>query len=126
MCANRGEGVKTYSIRKIKRQTNLDRHGPRPITNVFHLPDPTYFSLQTTFKAVFPSATTVYNTFFKSSVFSFHVVSSLVSLDRLFRVWGEGGGGSGERGGNSGIGPVGECKRAGLKVGGVVFPRPLV
>ncbi len=27
--------------RKIKQQTNLDRHGPRPISNICHLPDPT-------------------------------------------------------------------------------------
>jgi hypothetical protein len=35
---------------KIKRQTNLDRHDLRPIPNVCHLPDPPWFSLQTTFK----------------------------------------------------------------------------
>ncbi len=36
--------------KKIKQQTNLDRHGPRPIANACHLPDRTCFSLQTTFK----------------------------------------------------------------------------
>ncbi len=34
---------------KIKRQTNLDRHSLRPIPNVCHLPDPPWFSVQTTF-----------------------------------------------------------------------------
>jgi hypothetical protein len=104
VCANRGEGVKTYSNRKIKRQTNLDRHGPRPITNVCHLPDPTYFSLQTTFKAVFPSATTVFNNVYKSSAFISSIVSSLVSLDRLYRVSGRRGRGIGG-GGKSAIWP---------------------
>jgi hypothetical protein len=28
---------------KIKRETNLDRHGLRPIPNVCHLPDPPWF-----------------------------------------------------------------------------------
>jgi hypothetical protein len=37
---------------KIKRQTTLDRHGPRPIPNICHLPDPSSFSLPTTFKEV--------------------------------------------------------------------------
>jgi hypothetical protein len=32
-----------------KRQTNLDRHSPRPIANVCHFPGPPFFSLQTTF-----------------------------------------------------------------------------
>ncbi len=36
--------------RKIKRKTNLDRHGPRPIPIICHLPDPPSFSLPTTFK----------------------------------------------------------------------------
>jgi hypothetical protein len=36
--------------KKIKQQTNLDRNRLRPTANVFHLPDPTFFSLQTTFK----------------------------------------------------------------------------
>jgi hypothetical protein len=36
---------------KVKRQTNLDRHGLRPIPNVCHLPDPPWFSLQTTFNS---------------------------------------------------------------------------
>jgi hypothetical protein len=35
---------------KINRETNLDRHGLRTIRNLCHLPDPTWFSLQTTFK----------------------------------------------------------------------------
>jgi hypothetical protein len=35
---------------KIKRQTNLDRQGLRPLPNVCHLPDPPWFSVQTTFK----------------------------------------------------------------------------
>ncbi len=35
--------------RKIKRETNLDRHSLRPIPNVCHLPEPPWFSLQTTF-----------------------------------------------------------------------------
>ena len=34
----------------MKQQTNLYRHGPRPIANVCQLPDPTCFSLQTNFK----------------------------------------------------------------------------
>jgi hypothetical protein len=34
--------------KKIEKQTNLDRHGLRPIANVCHIPDPTCFSLQTT------------------------------------------------------------------------------
>jgi hypothetical protein len=40
--------IKEYS--KIKRHTNLDRHGPRPIATVCHLPGPPSFSLQTTFE----------------------------------------------------------------------------
>jgi hypothetical protein len=37
---------------KIKRETNLDRHGLRPIRNLCYLPDPHWFSLQTTFKSL--------------------------------------------------------------------------
>jgi hypothetical protein len=29
--------------KKIKRQTNLDRHGPRPVANVCLLPGPLFF-----------------------------------------------------------------------------------
>ncbi len=36
---------------KVKQQKNLDRHGPRPIPNVCHLPDPPWYSVQTTFKS---------------------------------------------------------------------------
>jgi hypothetical protein len=35
---------------KIKRQTKLDRRGPRPIPIICHFPDPSSFSLPTTFK----------------------------------------------------------------------------
>jgi len=34
---------------EIKRQKNNDRHGPRPIPNVCHIPHPPSFSIQTTF-----------------------------------------------------------------------------
>ncbi len=37
---------------KIKRETNLDRHCLRPIRNLCHLPDPPWFSLQTTFNSL--------------------------------------------------------------------------
>ncbi len=36
----------------IKRKTNLDRHGQRPIPIICHLPDPPSFSLPTTFKGI--------------------------------------------------------------------------
>ncbi len=35
---------------KFKFQINLDRHGPRPIRTICHLPDPPPFSLFSTFK----------------------------------------------------------------------------
>jgi hypothetical protein len=35
---------------KIKSKINLDRHGPVPVPNNRHLPQPPWFSLQTTFK----------------------------------------------------------------------------
>jgi hypothetical protein len=35
---------------KIKRRKNIDRHSPRPIPNVCHLPDLPWFSLQTSFE----------------------------------------------------------------------------
>ncbi len=36
---------------KIKREKNINRHGQRHIVNVWHLSDPPYFSLLTTFKS---------------------------------------------------------------------------
>ncbi len=42
--------LKSKTDIKIKRQTNLDRHGPRPIAKVCHLPVHPLFLLQTTFK----------------------------------------------------------------------------
>ncbi len=36
----------------IKRQTNLDCHGPRPLSNICHLPDLYSFSLQTIFEYI--------------------------------------------------------------------------
>jgi hypothetical protein len=41
--------IKNKDDSKIKRETNLDRHGSRPIINVCHLLGPPSFSLQTTF-----------------------------------------------------------------------------
>ncbi len=35
-----------------RRQRSVDRHGPRPIPNVWHLPDLSQFSLSATFKSV--------------------------------------------------------------------------
>jgi hypothetical protein len=39
--------------KKIKRKTNLDRRGPRPLPTICHLPDPPSFSLPTTFNVCF-------------------------------------------------------------------------
>jgi hypothetical protein len=35
---------------KIKKQTDIDRHGPKPSSNSSHPPNPPPFSLSTTFK----------------------------------------------------------------------------
>jgi hypothetical protein len=39
-----GNRLKTKDDSKIKREKNLDRHGPGPITNIYHLPGPPSFS----------------------------------------------------------------------------------
>jgi hypothetical protein len=36
---------------QVKRQTDIDHHGPKYILIICHLPDPPIFSLPTTFKA---------------------------------------------------------------------------
>jgi hypothetical protein len=35
---------------QVKRQTDIDHHGPKYILIICHLPDPPTFSLPTTFK----------------------------------------------------------------------------
>ena len=35
---------------QVKRQTDIDHHGPKYILIICHLPDPPIFSLPTTFK----------------------------------------------------------------------------
>jgi len=49
----RTETDKIKDDSKIKRETNLDGHGLRPIPNVCHLPDPPWFSSQTTLNGRF-------------------------------------------------------------------------
>jgi hypothetical protein len=39
-----------FNTRKVKRQTDIDHHGPKYILIICHLPDPPIFSLPTTFK----------------------------------------------------------------------------
>ena len=34
----------------INKQTDIDRHGPEPSLNSSHTPDPSHFSIPTTFK----------------------------------------------------------------------------
>jgi hypothetical protein len=41
---------------KIKKQTDLDRHGPKPSSNSSQPPKPPPFSLPTTFKDDFPAS----------------------------------------------------------------------
>jgi hypothetical protein len=43
--------IKIGDDSKIKRQTNLDPHVPRLKVNIYHLSDPSCFSLQTNFIA---------------------------------------------------------------------------
>ena len=40
---------------QVKRQTDIDHHGPKYILIICHLPDPPIFSLPTTFKLRFSS-----------------------------------------------------------------------
>ena len=37
---------------QVKRQTDIDHHGPKYILIICHLPDPPTFSLPTTFKVM--------------------------------------------------------------------------
>ena len=37
---------------QVKRQTDMDHHGPKYILIICHLPDPPTFSLPTTFKRI--------------------------------------------------------------------------
>jgi hypothetical protein len=45
-----GNRLNSKTTANEKKRNKLDRHGPRPIRNVCHLPGPPSFSLQTTFK----------------------------------------------------------------------------
>jgi hypothetical protein len=45
-----GNRLKSKTTANLKEKKNLDRHGPRPITNICHLLSPPSLSLQTTFK----------------------------------------------------------------------------
>ncbi len=61
---------------KIKRQTNLDHLGPRPIANVCHLPGAPSFSLPTTFQQTWSWQWIDYNC--TTGLIPFHSINSQV------------------------------------------------